>query len=266
MTCDTWQSKLERYVDSELSESEVADLESHLRACSSCAADALGRLQMKRMTQAVGARYSPTPQFRLRIEQSIKAKRKPVWMFGWMPPRVGTAGGAQRFAGVLLAAAAAVVLLVGSAGLWVRHSQREQALTELADLHVATLASTNPVDVVSTDRHTVKPWFAGKLPFTFNVPELQSSPFKLIGGRVAYFEHSPGAQLLFEVRKHQLSVFIFQDHPGAVPFNAGATTSRILAFNMETWAQDGLRYVVISDAGPADVHDLGELLRGAAGS
>jgi anti-sigma factor RsiW len=267
MTCDMWQIKLEPYVDSELSGDELTNLESHLRACPSCAADALGRLQMKRMTQAAGARYSPTPQFRLRIEQSIKAKRKPFGMLGWMPIRVGGMGGGRRFAGVSLAAAAAVVvLMVGSVGLWVRHSQREQALTELADLHVATLASTNPVDVVSTDQHTVKPWFAGKLPFSFDLPELQGSPFKLVGGRVTYFEHSPGAQLLFEVRKHQLSVFIVQDQAGTIPLNTGSTKSRQLAFNIETWAESGLRYVVISDATPADVHDLGELFRRAARS
>ena len=247
MTCDIWQAKLEPYVDSELSDNELAALESHLRTCSSCAADALGRLQMKRMTQAAGARYSPTPQFRLRIEQSIQAKRKPFWVFGWFPK--------------LATAAAVVVLLVGCVGLWVGHSQREQALTELADLHVATLASANPVDVVSTDQHTVKPWFAGKLPFTFNLPELQNSSFKLVGGRVAYFEHSPVAQLLFEVRKHQLSVFILQDRAGTIPFKIGDTKSRLLAFNIEMWTEGGLRYVIISDASPADVHNLSELLR-----
>lgn len=251
MTCDMWQAKLEPYVDSELSEDELENLEAHLRTCASCAADALGRLQMKRMTQAAGARYSPAPEFRLRIEKTIKARRKPLWGFGWMPQ--------------LAAALATLVLLVGTAGLWLRHSQREQALTQLADLHVTTLASSNPVDVVSTDRHTVKPWFAGKLPFTFNLPELQNSPFKLVGGRVAYFDHNPGAQLLFDVRKHQLSVFIFQDK-GTTPFSAGHTTTRKLAFNMETWTEDGLRYVIISDASRADVHDLVELLRQAARS
>jgi anti-sigma factor RsiW len=130
----------------------------------------------------------------------------------------------------------------------------------LVDLHVATLASDNPVDVVSTDRHTVKPWFQGKLPFTFNLPELQSSPFKLLGGRVAYFQHNPGAQLLFEVRSHKLSVFVFQDRPGATP----PRTAREMAFNSETWSAGGLRYVVIGDAGPADIHQLSELLRAAA--
>lgn len=252
MTCDIWQSKLEPYVDSELSEDELGMLEAHLRTCPSCAADALGRLQMKRATQAAGARYRPSPEFRLRIEQSVKAKSKPKWVFGWIP----------KFA----AGAIAVLLLVGSADLWVRHSQHEQALAEFADLHVATLASANPVDVVSTDKHTVKPWFAGKLPFTFNLPELQNSPFKLIGGRVTYFEHNPGAQLLFEVRKHQLSVFILQEQAGAFPLNGGSSTDRQLAFNMEMWTEGGLRYVVISDASPADIRALSDLLRVAARS
>jgi anti-sigma factor RsiW len=241
---------LDHYIDSELAHDELASLESHLHGCPSCAADALGRLQMKRMTRIAGARYSPAPQFRLRIEQSIKARRKPLWVFGWLPKAA--------------AAVALLTMVIGSATLWVRHSQRRQALTELADLHVATLASANPVDVVSTDRHTVKPWFAGKLPFTFNLPELQDSPFKLAGGRVAYFEHSPGAQLLFEAGKHRLSVFIFQDHSNAMPFNSNITTTRTLAFNMETWAQGGLRYVIISDAEPSAVHALSDLFRRAA--
>jgi anti-sigma factor RsiW len=247
MTCETWRDKLEPYVDSELADSDIAGLEAHLRACSVCAADALGRLQMKRLTQAAGARYAPTPEFRLHIEQNLAGKRKRRGRLGWLPQ--------------LAAAAVVLLLVVASAGLWIRHSAREQALTELADLHVSTLASPNPVDVVSSDRHTVKPWFQGKLPFTFNLPELQNSPFKLLGGRVTYFEHNPGAQLLFEIHKHQLSVFILQEQAG--PSFGGATASK-LAFNVESWSEGGLRYFVISDASSADVHELSQLLRSAA--
>lgn len=268
MTCDLWRDKLDAYVDAELPREELATLESHLRTCASCAADALGRLQLKRMTKSAATRYAPAPEFRLRIEQSIQSQNKAQntaqskarsW-FEWLPVLFVTE---RRLPGALLAAAAAIVLMVGSADLWLHHSQREQALSELADLHVATLASATPVDVISTDRHTVKPWFAGKLPFTFNLPELQNSPFTLIGGRMAYFEHSPGAQLLFEVRKHRLSVFVFQEQPN-IPWRAAVAQSRELAFNIETWSEGGLRYAVISDAAQADVHELSQLLRAAA--
>jgi anti-sigma factor RsiW len=252
MTCTTWQSRIEAYVDSELPAEAMAELESHLRICPSCAADALGRLQMKRATQAAGVRYAPAPQFRRQVEQSIRKKHRAFWLAGWMRK--------------LAAGAAALVLLVASAVLWVRQSERNRTLTELADLHVATLASTNPVDVVSTDRHTVKPWFAGKLPFTFNLPELQNSPFQLVGGRLVYLDRNPGAQLLFQIRKHELSVFILPHNPGMIPFAGGTATARTLNFNVESWTQGGLWYGVISDASAADVHQLGELFRQAARS
>jgi anti-sigma factor RsiW len=126
------------------------------------------------------------------------------------------------------------------------------------------MASANPVDVVSTDRHTVKPWFQGKLPFTFNLPELQDSPYKLLGGKLVYFKHTPGAQLLFELRKHQLSVFIVQDQQGVIPLGPAVSETSNRGFTVETWSQAGLRYVVISDTSFTDVHALSDLLRGAA--
>jgi anti-sigma factor RsiW len=174
MTCD-WVPKLDLYMDGELFGSELTEVDTHLRACPTCAADALSRLQLKRMTQAAGRRFSPRPEFRLKIEQSINAGKRSRWARRWAPA---------------LAAAAAIVLMLVSAAFWLQHLSSEQALAELADLHVSTLASPNPVDVVSSDRHTVKPWFQGKLPFTFNLPEVQTSPFKLIGGRLTYFQQS----------------------------------------------------------------------------
>jgi anti-sigma factor RsiW len=252
MTCDPWRGKLGAYVDGDGPTEELAGLEAHLRACPSCAADALGRMKLKRMTQAAAARYSPSPEFRQRIAKSAQTNRKSVWTLGWMP--------------ALVTAAAALVLIFATVALWMRHSAREQTLAELLDLHVATMASANPVDVISTDRHTVKPWFQGKLPFTFNLPELQNSSFKLIGGRVMYLKHSAGAQLLYDLHNHQLSVFVLQDQPGMFPLAMGVTTAREMAFNVETWSEGGFRYVVVGDASAADIHELSEMLRAAGRS
>ena len=152
MTCD-WVPKLDLYVDGELSGDELKEVEAHLQACPTCAADALNRMQLKRMTQSAGRRFSPRPEFRLKIAQSLDAAKRPRWAWRWAP---------------VLAAAAALVLMLIPGAVWLQHSRSEQALGELADLHVSTLASANPVDVVSSGRHTVKPWFEGKLPFTFN--------------------------------------------------------------------------------------------------
>jgi anti-sigma factor RsiW len=251
MSCELWHAKLEQYIDSELHGDEAAALEAHLRQCQACAADALGRLRLKNMTHTAGKRFAPAPEFRLKITQQVARQsrsRQWGWRLGWQ-----------------LGAVAAILLAAVSLGIfWAGHIQRGRQLSELADLHVSTLASANPVDVVSTDRHTVKPWFAGKLPFTFNLPELQNSPFQLIGGRVAYFEQAPGAQLLFHVRKHQLSVFIFSEKSLETRLGSASLVEHKLDFTIQTWSQNGLRYFVISDASPADVAELSDLLKGAA--
>jgi anti-sigma factor RsiW len=257
MSCDPmiWTSKLDAYVDGEGSPQERSAIEVHLRDCPACAADALGRLQLKRSIQSAATRFTPSPQFAQLIQKTIQQqprpepKRRALLSFPWMP----------TYAAPL--ALAALLLIVASTALWTRHTSHEQALADLVDLHVSTLASANPVDVVSTDRHTVKPWFQGKLPFTFNLPELQDSQFKLLGGKLVYVRHTPGAQLLFEVRSHKLSVFIFQDLPGTI---TPAATAREVAFNSESWTDGGLRFIVVSDTSPADVHALSELLKTAA--
>jgi anti-sigma factor RsiW len=145
-----------------------------------------------------------------------------------------------------------------STAVFVQRSAREQTLAQLLDMHVGALASPNPVDVVSSDRHTVKPWFQGKLPFTFNLPELGGSAYSLVGGRLVYFAGRPGAQLIYALKKHELSVFIVQEEGPA-----GVADEKQNGFSTESWSAGGLRYVVMSDAGAGDVHALGDLVRTA---
>ena len=244
MICE-WRNKLDLYVDGELPESELAEIETHLRGCPSCAADALGRMQLKRSIHVAAKAFAPSSEFRKRIGKMTAARQRPG--LTWFPQ-------------IALAAAMTVVVVLGI-GLWAWHGSRPEVLGEVADLHVATLASANPVDVISTDRHTVKPWFEGKLPFTFDLPELQNTEFRLIGGRMAYVGQSPGAHLLFGVRKHQISVFVFQDRDNFAGLSASPRDSERLAFNLETWSDHGLRYVAIGDASLTDVQALCGLLR-----
>ena len=234
MVCESWKAKLDTYVDGELPEQEMRAFDAHVRSCPACSADALARVQMKRTIQVAGKRFTPSAEFRNRIQKSIASKPQRRFRLGWM-----------------LAALAAVILVVGtltSAYLGSR-SGRDQVFSEIADLHVAALASPSPVDVISTDRHTVKPWFQGKIPFAFNLPELQNSDFSLVGGRMVYLEQAPGAHLIYDVRKHHISVLVFQER--SLPASLDRSPKK-LPFNMETWSQGGLRYFVISDASAAD--------------
>jgi anti-sigma factor RsiW len=245
MSCK-WRGKLDAYADGELQGSELEQLQVHLSTCSTCTTEALGRMQLKRSVHAAAAdSFVPSAEFRTKLFDSIHVVRS---------PRRGL------WPSLVFATAIIVTVLVGALALLQRRGQSD-VFAETVDLHVSALASANPVDVISSDRHTVKPWFQGRLPFTFNLPELQNSDFRLIGGRMAYIEHSPAAQLLFGVRKHEISVFILQDSESVAKRMGGQTTAHRLEFNLDTWAQNGLRYIVVSDTNSADVAALSSLLR-----
>jgi anti-sigma factor RsiW len=256
MACEAWSEKLDACVDGELPQDETRALNEHLRGCAACAAEVLRLTQLKLAVRNAGQRFTPDPAFRARIQAAIqKPSRGPTlsrWNWRWLPVLATVAA---------LAIVAAVVLSL-------RRDSRSDAqmISELVDQHVATLASANPVDVVSTDRHTVKPWFAGKIPFSFNLPELQDSPFTLAGGKISYLGQSPGAELIFNVRQHRISVFIFQDRGAADLLQNSRLTKALrstLAFEVRSWRQNGLRYFVIGDASPQDMDKLSELVKSA---
>jgi anti-sigma factor RsiW len=249
MACEVWREKLDLYADGELAPAEAAALGAHMRTCADCAADALARVQLKRSVAIAGNRYQASAALRAKITGSIAAKpqRHPNW---WWK--------------VVALPALAVLIISVAVNLYVQaeKARRERTSSELIDLHVGLLASATPFDVISTDRHTVKPWFQGKVPFTFNLPELQGSAFTLLGGRVNYLEQTPGAHLVYQLRKHEISVFIFQDRgTKAISMPPGSVHS--LSFNMESWTQDGLRYFVVGDVEARDIEALSSLLHGA---
>ena len=227
----------------------MRSFDAHVRNCPSCSADALTRVQMKRAIQVAGKRYTPSAEFRKRMQQKIAAKPRRSLGLGWT-----------------LAATAAAIIVVGtltSVYLGTR-SGRNQVFSEIADLHVATLASSSPVDVISTDRHTVKPWFQGKIPFAFNLPELQNTGFSLLGGRMTYLDQTPGAHLIYDVGKHHISVFVFQERSLPARLDKDPVSPNQLTFNMETWTQGGLRYFVIGDASAANIDSLAKLFKVAS--
>jgi anti-sigma factor RsiW len=249
MVCESWKAELDAYLDGEVPEKELRAFDVHVRNCPFCSAEALTRVQMKRAIHAAGKRYTPSAEFRKRMQQKIAPTPRRSFRLGWM-----------------LAAAAAVILVVGtltSAYLGTR-SGGDRAFSEIADLHVATLASSSPVDVISTDRHTVKPWFQGKIPFAFNLPELQNSEFSLLGGRMTYLDQTPGAHLIYDVRKHHISVFVFQERSLPAKLDERSLAPKQLPFTLETWSQGGLRYFAIGDASAADIDSLVKLFKAAS--
>ena len=146
MPCDDWRGKLDAYADGELSLPEMNALADHLRSCAECSVQALQRVQLKRSIAMAGRRYEPSTEFRAKIASSVSGKRDHGTGWFWK---------------ILVVPALLTLIFVAGLNYYVRgaRAERQRVYSELADLHVATLASSTPVDVVSTDRHTVKPWF-----------------------------------------------------------------------------------------------------------
>ncbi len=201
----------------------------HVRDCLACANALLDELELKRAIHAAGHPFRPPDALRARIQRDLGGGRPRLWP--------------------LLAAAAALAVIVS--GLFFASRPASDG-RELVDLHVTLLASANPIDVVSTDRHTVKPWFEGRVPFSFPIPELAGTPFRLIGGRVVYWRQQPGAYLLLGKGGHRLSLFVFR----------GDSVPRFDTYNgfkTRSWRTNGLLYVMVSDLTDEDVHALERL-------
>jgi anti-sigma factor RsiW len=259
---ETCAAQLDTYLDGELDSAAAQELDLHLRECSPCAAEAVRRVQWKKAVKTAGERYfGEARQSDLRQRLMSGQSRQHPKSGASVPASSGWSFlPARNWWPATAMALAALLLIVGFTlnQNKIREARNNQLLGELVDLHVATMASANPVDVVSTDRHTVKPWFAGKIPFSFDLPELQGTTFELLGGRVSYLEQSAGAELLFRVRKHQLSVFIFPEKAVPRDFKAnGLIDAR--SFHLESFEKNGLRYFVIGDVATEDIQALARL-------
>jgi anti-sigma factor RsiW len=119
----------------------------------------------------------------------------------------------------------------------------------LVDTHIRSLLPGHLLDVVSTDRHTVKPWFAGKTDIAPAVVDLTESGFPLLGGRLDYVDGHSAAALVYGRRQHTINVFVWRSAPGDPP--AGSFSAR--GYSLLHWTKDGLTYWAVTDASPADL-------------
>jgi anti-sigma factor RsiW len=249
MLCDQNPDTLSAYLDGELPPDQAVALQQHLSTCPHCAAQIAEQVSLRRSLIPARNRFTPNPDFKRNIQQKIRqqtaAPKRPSFSFRFMP----------------LAIPLAAILLLGV--VWLQHYRRSDAFSEVADLHINALSSSNPFDVVSSDRHTVKPWFQGKIPFSFNVPELAGTEFTLLGGKLIYLHQQPGAQLIVGMGKHKISVLIFQSSSAWNPLPTAEEVTHPNAFSVKTWQHQPLRFFIIGDTEPAEIDKLATLLQQA---
>jgi anti-sigma factor RsiW len=162
--------------------------------------------------------------------------------------------------------AAVAVLLVCVSLFFAQHYEQQASsesaslVTEVCDQHIATLAADSSPEVISSDRHTVKPWFQGKIPFSFNLPENLPGDTTLDGANLTYLHNQPTAQLLYSIGKHRVSVFVQQRTDAAAVSGLLANHS---GFHVTTFCTPDLEVVAISDVEPARLSDLADRIRQA---
>jgi anti-sigma factor RsiW len=247
---------LSALVDGELSEAQLAEVNEHLAACSACTSSALGMSLLKSSTARVGRRYLAPNDLQERMARlaSQETPRVPV-----LPSRA-TPEPSRRFGTYGWAGLAAMLVLCVSILLAVRGAQQhalvatEQGglLTEVCDQHIATLAANAPPEVISSDRHTVKPWFQGKIPFSFNLPQNLPADVTLDGANMTYLRSQPTAQLLYSIGRHRVSVFVQEGtQAGSVPLRTDRS-----GFHVSGFRKGDLEVVAVSDVDPARLSDL----------
>ncbi|MGH9635400.1 MAG: anti-sigma factor family protein [Candidatus Angelobacter sp.] len=246
MTNCEWREKIGLYVDGELEPREEQAIAGHLQGCADCSAAVLEQQALKKAVRVAGKRFTAPPELYAAVQKQMRPEKSSgLSLKPWL-----------KWSTI---AASTFLLAVVTFALLSRPSASSATVTQLIDQHVTMLASANPVDVISSDKHTVKPWFQGKLPFTFNPPELAAgSPFTLIGGKLVYAQHAPGAELVYQVRQHKMSVFIFQARDVHGDPAAGNQT-----FVVNGWQQGGLQYYIVTDAAREDADRLRALLEDA---
>jgi anti-sigma factor RsiW len=157
--------------------------------------------------------------------------------------------------------AAAALVTVVTLHFWTQHWTEDQRVQEVVSSHVRSLMVNHLTDVASSDQHTVKPWFNGKLNFSPPVVDPATEGFPLIGGRLDYVGDDPAAALVYQRRKHYINLFIS-------PANRTATTKEELftrhGYNLLHWLQAGMEYWAVSDVNKSDLQQFVQLVRGEA--
>lgn len=253
MNCEETQNLIHAYIDAELDLVRSLELERHLRDCPMCST---GHENVQIIRGAVrGLYYQPPAHLQKRITTAIRKEAKTerknvrserrarVWL--WRP--------------VYVAASMAFIAILSWSAIRLLSVRSEDELLsrEVIASHVRSLMAEHLSDVMSSDRHTVKPWFNGKLDFSPPVQDLAEENFPLVGGRLDYLNNRPVAALVYQRRQHYINLFIW-------PSTGGSDASSQLSaqgYNVVHWNNGGMTCWAVSDLDKQELEEFSDLIR-----
>jgi anti-sigma factor RsiW len=253
MPCAETERRLHAYFDGELDALGADAFENHLETCAECRAALEDLKTMRSALRADASSERAPPALAARITAALDRESAPAGRKQRSAPGFGR-GLFAGAGGGLLAAALAFFLIAPHVLV-----PREALLDDLVNAHVRSLLPAHLVDVESTDRHTVKPWFAGHVDVSPAVYDFTAQGYRLVGGRADYFEHQRAAALVYQHGAHLINVFSWAGE-GMLP---GDTTRN--GYHLAFWKEGNLFYCAVSDTGWAELKNLVGLIRDAEG-
>jgi anti-sigma factor RsiW len=251
---------VQAYFDGEVDAVSAADIERHVANCAECRA-LLDDLELVRtaLRKDLGVERAP-PELRARIalaldQESAAEAPRPMAQDPPTAPGRRTRRVRSFWAGAL-GGAGATAMAAGLAMFLLLPRLANPLTDELVNAHVRSLMPAHLIDVVSTDRHTVKPWFAGHADVSPVVADFESQGYKLVGGRVDYLDHQRSAVVVYQHGAHVINVFSWAANGRGLPGNATRS-----GYHLVFWKTGDLAYCAISDTAPDELDGLVRLLR-----
>jgi anti-sigma factor RsiW len=255
MDCKETLELLPAYADHELGLPEAIEIDKHVQDCPACRDEITGQKALRAALRR-HATYFIAPshlEHRLKAVLALKTERKSsparrAWhWFGqsnWLNPA---------------AALASVIAVAWSASLYLALPSAGDVLAEeVVAGHVRSLMANHIADVISTDQHTVKPWFNGKLDFSPTVTDFAAQGFPLVGGRLDYLDHRPVAALVYRHAQHPINIYIW---PATAGQEAPPRTLTRQGYHLAHWIEGGMVYWAVSDVDPHELQHLVAILQ-----
>ena len=248
MKCEEVEVLLHALIDGELDAGHAREVEAHIAGCTSCA-QKLREFQDLRKAMTPGSlRFAAPSSLRSRIE-------------GRLPqPQATIASRRSIIKGFAFGAGASAIAASGLLMMVMRADDDRRVLGEVVSAHLRSMQAQHLTDVLSSDQHTVKPWFNGKLDVAPPVIDLTALGFTLLGGRLDYVDAKPVAAIVYRRRVHLINLFCAPS-PGAS--KRAATMESLQGFNVRRWTDNGLNLWAVSDIGADELNEFGEKFEAA---